>query len=203
MRYTLATRPGFIHDSRKYLETKISGTNPMGFLQRLSRRYSPQRWVFNVAAPVIITLLLVLIANSAIYTARLSIPGDTLYPAKLALEDVRLAATFNDVKKTDLYIQYSRQRALEFVELVLEGEYDRLPVAAGRMDSEIIAALRSLNDVAEDDMAVDHEIIANFKEVLANEIMMLNVLADTAPPSASNGINLAISVAQSGFMALR
>jgi hypothetical protein len=175
----------------------------MGFWQRLSRKYSPQRWVFNVAAPIIITLLLVLIANSAVYTARLSIPGDTLYPAKLVLEDVRLAMTFNDVKKTDLYIQYSRQRALEFVELVLEGEYDRLPAAAGRMDTEIIASLRSLNEVKEDNTVVDHEIIANFKEVLSNEIMMLNVLENSAPPSATNGINLAISVAQSGLLALR
>jgi hypothetical protein len=202
-RFALATRPGYIHDSRRYLETKIESLQPTGFWQRFSRRYTLQRWVFNIAAPVIVFLLLALVINSAVLTARLSIPGDPLYTTKLITEDLQLALTFDKAERTELYIQFSRERALEFVELVMEGEYDRLPTAAVRMESEIIASLRSLNDITTSDKAIEHSIITNFKNSLTNEISMLNVLKTTSPASAYSGIELAINVAKSGLFALR
>lgn len=201
-RFAFSTRPGYIHDSRKYLETKISSM-PHTRLQQMFKRYSPQRWVFNFAAPVIILLLLMLIVNSATLTARLSIPGDGYYPAKLILENLQMAVTFDQVERTDLHIQFSRERALEFVELVMEGDYERLPMAAGRMETEIIASLRSLDNLPMHSPSAEQAMITNFKETLANHILMLNVLKATSPSTARDGIELAISVAQSGLMALR
>ena len=201
-RFAFATRPGYIHDSRRYLESKIESM-PHNSLQQLLRRYSPQRWAFNLAAPVIILLLLMLIVNSAALTARLSIPGETLYPTKLVLEDLKMAITFDQVERTDLHIQFSRERALEFVELVMEGDYERLPLAAGRMETEVIAALRSLDNLPTETPAAEQAMITNFKDTLANHILMLNVLKSTSPSTAHRGIELAISVAQSGLLALR
>jgi hypothetical protein len=162
-----------------------------------------QRWAFNLAAPVIILLLLMLIVNSTALTARLSIPGEALYPTKLVLEDLKMAFTFNVVERTDLHIQFSRERALEFVELVMEGDYERLPIAAGQMETEVIAALRSLDSLPADKPSAEQAMITNFKTTLSNHILMLNVLKSTSPSTAHQGIELALNVAQSGLMALR
>ncbi len=202
-RISCGTRPGFIIDSRKYLETQIQLMPPNSFWRRLMMRYSPQRWVFNVGAPVIIILLLALIINSLVLTARLSIPGEPLYSTKLLLEDVRLAFTINQVDKTNLYIQLSRERTTEFVELVLEGNYEVLPAAASRVETDMIASLRSIQAVSNQDISTEQSMAADMRETLTNEIFMLNLLKSSSPPTASPGIELAIRVAQSGLMALR
>jgi hypothetical protein len=166
-------------------------------------RYQPSRWVFNIASPILLFLLLAMVINSAVLTAKLSIPGDPFYGTKLFLEDMRLAITFDQVSKTDLYIDYSRERTTEFVGLVLEGDYERLPSAAQRLETEIIASLRSLERIPAEDASLEHLMVINLSDTLSNEVSMLNVLKQTSPASAQPGIELAINVAQSGLMALR
>jgi len=196
-------RSGYIISSRKYLEAQIESLRPISFWQRLFSRYSPQRWVFNITAPIIVFLLLALVLNSAVLTARLSIPGDPLYSTKLVIEDFQLALTFNQMDKTDLYIQRYRERALEFIELVMEGDYEYLPSAATRMETEIIASLYSLQDLSVNHQSFEQSLVVNLKETLTNEITLLNLLKRTSPASAWPGIVLAIQVTQSGLMVLR
>jgi len=199
----LEPRTGFTSSSRQYMEQQFKSFQPRNFWQRVFSRYTPQRWVFNFTAPVIVILLLALVINSAILTARLSIPGDPLYSTKLVIEDIQLAFTFNLVDKTDLYLQFSRERTTEFVELVLEGDYELLPPAANRLETEIIASLHSINDIPFQNQTVEQPMIMELKETLTNEIFMLNMLKGTSPTTAYPGIELAIQVAQSGLMALR
>jgi Domain of unknown function (DUF5667) len=203
VRRSVEPRPGYISSSRKYLVERISSMQPAGLWQRIFRRYSPQRWVFNIAAPVIVLLLLALVINSAVLTARLSIPGEPLYSTKLVLEATRLALTFDPLERTDLHIHYSRERTTEFVELVLEGDYDDLPVAARRLETQINTSLRSLNAIPQDSLVEQHSMTTGFKDTLSSEVLMLNVLKTTSPPSAHAGIQLAINAAQIGMLALR
>jgi hypothetical protein len=196
-------RPGFITSSRQYMQQRFENIRPHGFWQRLFMRRTPQRWVFNIAAPVIVLLLMALIINSAFLTARLSIPGDPFYSTKLVIEDIQLAFTFDQVDKTDLSIQFSRERTTEFVELVLEGDYELLPPAANRLETEIIASLHSISEVPIRDQVKEQPMIVELRETLTNEIFMLNMLKSTSPTTAYSGIELAIQVAQSGLMALR
>jgi hypothetical protein len=202
-RKVLDPRPGFIASSRRSIEQKFIEIQPHGFWQRLFRYRTPQRWVFNFSAPVILVFLLILIVNSLRLSAQLSIPGDPLYTTKLILEDIQLGLTFNQVDKTKLNIELSRERTTEFVELVLEGDYELLPYAAIRMEAEMIASLQAIRDIAPDDQAVERSLTAELRETLSNEIFMLNTLKSTSPASAHAGINLAIQDAQSGLMALR
>ena len=200
---TTEPRPGFISSSRSYLEQRIAGLPPRNAWQRLIGRYTPQRWIFNIAAPALLIVLIALIINSLVLTARLSIPGDPFYSTKLVLEDIRLAFTFNLEDKTDLYIQYSRERTTEFVELVIDGDYELLPSAADRMETEIIASLHSINAVSSLDPTAKIPMVASLRDTLSNEIMMLSVLKRTLPTSAQAGLDLGIQIARSGEMALR
>ena len=202
VRLSVATRPGFIHDSRKYLETKIGSLQPIGFWHRIAWRYTPQRWVFNIATPVMLVLLLVLVIHDLVLTARLSMPGDPFYSTKLMIEDIQFALTFDQAEKTNQHIQLSRERALEFVQLVMKGDYAYLPITASRMETEIIASVQSLNNLSKNDPAIEMLMMANFKDSLSNELFMLNLLKRTSPDYASPGIELAIQAAQSGLIGL-
>jgi hypothetical protein len=203
VKLSVATRPGYIYDSRKYLQNKIGSMQPIRPWQRFAWRYTPQRWVFNIASSVIVLLLLALVMNSAVLTARLSIPGDPFYSTKLMLEDIQVALTFNQLDKANLHIQHSRQRALELVELVMESKYEQLPSAAARMEADVIASLHAVDDVTLKYPAEEVPLVANLRDTLSSEIFMLNVLRSTSPQAAQSGINFAIQVAQSGVLALR
>lgn len=201
-RENLEPRQGFISSSRAYIEQKVHSIPPQSFWQRVIRRYTPQRWVFNIVAPAVVLLLIVLILNSLVLSAQLSIPGDSLYSTKLTLEDIQLTLTFNQVEKADLYIQLSRERTTELVELALEGNYELIPAAASRMETEIIASLHALNNIADHYQAAERPMLSELRETLTNEIYVLNLLKSSSPPAAHQGIDLAIQTAQSGLMAL-
>ena len=200
-RKTVEPRQGFVPATRKAVEDRVDTLQPHGFWQRLFWRYTPQRWVFNIASPIIVLLLLALVINNLILTARLSIPGDLLYPTKLLVENIQLALTFDQVDKTDLYMQFSRERTTEFVELVLEGDYEQLPTAAARLETEIIASLHSMNEVPDHDPTVDPSVITNLRDTLSNEIFMLNVLKSSSPSKADPELILPFRSPSQGWLA--
>ncbi len=196
-------RPAFISSSRHNLEARIRLLAPHNFWQRFLRRTPPRRLAVNIISPAILLLVLLVVLNNLILTAHVSIPGDPFYTVKLVTEDIQLALTSDPLHKTDLYLQFTRERTTEFVELVLEGQYQDLPAAATRMESEIIAVLRSMNNIPATDLQQGHLTLNNLKDTLANEIFMLNVLKSTSPPTALAGIEQAIQAAQVGLIALR
>jgi hypothetical protein len=198
----LEPRQGFIASSQKYLQQQIETLPRPNFWQRLFNKFTPQRWVFNITAPIIVVIMLALVLNSLVLTARLSIPGDPFYSTKLVIEDIQLATTYDPVNKLDLYIEFSRERTTEFVELVLDGDYELLPAAANRMETELIASLHAISNVSALNPSGDETVVRNLRKTLSNEISMLNILKSTSPASAHPGIDLAIQVAQSGVMAL-
>jgi hypothetical protein len=202
-RKNLEPRSGFISSTRKTMEDRFETVQPHGIWQHLFKQHTPLRWAFNVTAPVLLILLLALIINNLTLAARLSLPGDPLYTTKLFIEDIHLITTFSPVEKTDLYIQLSRERTLEFVDLVLEGDYEVLPSAAARLETEIISSLHSINDLTNRDLADKQPKTSELRETLTNEIFMLNILKGSSPPLAYPGIELAIQVAQSGLLVLR
>jgi hypothetical protein len=175
---------------------------PQTIWQRLFRLLTPRRWVVNFAVLTFLVIALVAVINDLILAARLSNPSEPLYSTKLVIENIQLALTFSRTAKTDLYIQFSRERTTEFMELVLQGDYEYLPAAARRLESEITAALYSLEDTPIHAQDNDKSFMANFNETLTNEIFMLNMLKWTSPPSALPGIELAIQATQSGIFAL-
>jgi hypothetical protein len=201
-RKNMDPRDNFILSSRKYIEDQYETVQPHGIWQRMLRQHTPQRWVFNIAVPVMLVLILVLIIHDLVLTARLSIPGDPFYSTKLMIEDIQLAFTFDRVEKTNQHIQLSRERAIEFIELVMKGDYEYLPTAAARMEAEITASTQSLNNLSKNDPAVEQVSIASFKNSLTNEIVMLNLLERTSPNTASAGIELAIQAAHIGLFGL-
>jgi hypothetical protein len=199
----LEPRSGFIAASRNYIEQKTVNIQQQNAWQRVFTRFTPEHWAFYITAPALIVVLLALIFNSLILTARLALPGDALYSTKLLIENFRLALTVDQAKKTDLYIDYTRERSSEFIELVLDGDYKLLPSAAMRLETSLVNTLRSLNTLDKQEYEIAQPMTAELRDTLSSELTMLRLLKGSSPPSATPGINLVMNVAQSGLMALR
>lgn len=199
----LEPRQGFIASSRAHIEQKAATTPPLHFWERIFKDYTPQHLAFYITTPALIIVLLGLIINSLVFTARLALPGDLLYPAKLLIENTQLALTFNPEKKTVLLLQFTKERSSEFIELVLDGDYQNLPSAATRMETEIVTYARAMSYLKSQGLPIEQVENKQLNETLTNEIALLTILKGSVPPSAYAGIDQAIGVTQTGLMALR
>jgi hypothetical protein len=64
-------------------------------------------------------LIMALLSGSVgtTYAAQSALPGDTLYPVKIASEKAQSAVTINDVKETELHGKFAERRLKEIAEL--------------------------------------------------------------------------------------
>lgn len=71
-------------------------------------------WMPQWATMTVIAVLTVIFCSGCVFAASSeSVPGDTLYPVKLAFEQVQLAFTFSDTGKADLHAELASRRITE------------------------------------------------------------------------------------------
>lgn len=115
---------------------------PWGLLGSLSPQFSgPYRWAMGAAAAL---LLVVLAGTSAVAASSNSVPGETLYPVKLAVEQARLNATFGHQAKAQLHASLASRRAQEMSVVAAKGDTKR----AERLATEVEQQLRKVQENA-------------------------------------------------------
>jgi len=105
-------------EKEKFAEllTKMSvdRQSPSFSLRRLS--------IFLKSAPALVLFLILFLISSGAgitFASQDALPGDALYPAKLAVEKIMVAAAGNVEKKTELRLEYAGRR-LDEVEKIIE-----------------------------------------------------------------------------------
>lgn len=74
----------------------------------------------NIFIPILLIIALMGSSAGATYASQSSLPGEILYPIKIALEKVQESLIINDAKKTDLYLKFSSKRLEEIEKLADE-----------------------------------------------------------------------------------
>ena len=88
-----------------------------------------QRWAVATAS-----ILLVLLAGAGMVAASTSaLPDETLYPVKLATEQVRVTLVPSDTAKAKLHIQFAERRAMEIAEMARQGKSSKIPMLTGQL----------------------------------------------------------------------
>ncbi|MCJ7604504.1 MAG: DUF5667 domain-containing protein [Dehalococcoidales bacterium] len=98
--------------------------------------FSFQQWWVTAAAVVAV---IVLGGGGTAMAANSSLPDSFLYPVKLATESARIALTFSDEGKTELYAQFADRRVDEMVAMAEQGRTDAVNRAADNLDRQLIA----------------------------------------------------------------
>lgn len=75
----------------------------------------------NMFIPLLLIAALLGGGAGATYASQSSLPGDTLYPVKLASEKVQTVLVVNDAKEADLHLKFSSKRLEEIEELAKKG----------------------------------------------------------------------------------
>ncbi|MDY7018507.1 MAG: DUF5667 domain-containing protein [Chloroflexota bacterium] len=99
-----------------------------------------RRWAVALAS-----ILIIFIAGIGTVAASVNaLPGQTLYPVKLASEEIRLGLTFSDVEEAKLHIQFAERRTAEIVGIASQGRDDKVFLLAEQADSHISEVEKSI-----------------------------------------------------------
>jgi hypothetical protein len=174
---SLDPRPGFVSASRNRLVSQI------------------QKEIF--------VLLLVIVVSGGIKfanTAQEALPGDNTYSMKIVLEDAELESNNDPVEQTRLHTEFVQTRLAEAHDLVMEGRYTYIPETVDRFEYHVDEAIKSLNQLAREDIDQTEFLGATLHEVLVNQTPTLNVLIVAVPQEYKLDIERAVSVSDNGIL---
>ena len=134
------------------------------------------RWA---AAAVLATGLL---AGTVVSSAE-SLPGDPLYPTKLAVEEVQVALAPDPYTRQEARWRRADERLRELTRLADRGDAEHLVEASQRYQQALAEALASAPPAAAPDRLVRHTVV-------------LERLLQTAPPAARPGLSRALEASQ-------
>jgi hypothetical protein len=177
------------------------GTN-VGQLQpvdRAARQASPSRLRRRIAAVALAAALLLIPATMASGNA---LPGQPLYPVKLSVEEVRLAALgWSPTATARERMRIADVRLSELTQLVGDGQVERVPGAIRSLRSSVDAAAQAVDQASLQELD-DKRAIAlrqDLFEVQDRQIIRLTSVA-MALPKTSPAATEAITVAQKALV---
>lgn len=181
-RSALDPRPGFLTVSRRRLVRRIGYEKPGRFAIFTSRinRFLSSRRVVQVAFTVLLAAIL-LAGNTVARAAQSAIPGDTTYPVKVTLEQVRLTITFSEAAGARQQIVSIQRRLSELESLILEGRYQYLAPTVTELETHVDRAIAALNTFDRSDPEGARQLALLLEKVLSSQTMALGALEQMAP----------------------
>jgi len=94
-------------------------------------------WQSRWATAVAVILIFLLVGGGTVAAAGNSMPDGTLYPVKLATEQVRLTLTPSALAKAQLYARLADKRVAEIVYMAGKGDPQRVELVVRRLDTHL------------------------------------------------------------------
>ena len=153
------------------------------------------RWV---AATVAVLIFLMVGASGTAAASSSSMPDDTLYPVKLAVERARLTFTFSDTGKAKLHAKFTERRARELAHMAEKGDAGAVEKASSRLDGDLASIESWASGVEQGDAAVA-EVTQTLQETNIAIQDVFQEAASTVEPEAEVAFQEAVANYNDGY----
>jgi len=141
----------------RHLERLLNGDAPATVVALPTRRAPRDGWRRRVAA---VALAAALVLAPATIASASSLPGDTLYPVKLAVEKIRLAtAMWSSTREAGERTRVADERLEELNRLVDLSRFSQVPPAIRALNHAVVAAQVAVEEAMQEEGA-DHSEVA-------------------------------------------
>lgn len=202
-------RPEFISASRRRLLREISHGSvvaepaPQVSFWDAILNLGRARVALQLALALLLVVFFLFGSSRVVLAARYTIPGDRLYPVKIAGERGQLLVTFSDAGDARLYTRFAQRRLLEIQELVLENRFEYVKDTVGAYDRNVDNAVESLRRVAAKNSETALQIAGQLEGVLKGQNAVLDILAKSVPSEIKAQITRAMQVSDDGVKAVQ
>jgi hypothetical protein len=149
---------------------------------------------------LLLAFAFVILSGGTVYASAHALPGDTLYPLKTTLEDLRLELASNEGESI-LYEQLAERRLEEIQALLDAGREDEIVIAVARFEETLTEAGLLLENVKPEDEAWAIQKANHLVEQLSKHLVVLETLLIKMPTSP--GIHRAIEVAERNILRMQ
>jgi hypothetical protein len=170
---SIEPRPEFRQATKARLLSALAAKEEKKERRRLPLWNWQRRWAVAVA----LILALFLAGGGTVMASSDSLPGDLLYPVKMATEKVQAFFTFGDEAKANLHMKFAERRVKE-IESLAERARDIPESVLKVMGDETGRAI----DLLERNESLKRELIAKLVGLTSNQKMMLARLTERVPP---------------------
>jgi hypothetical protein len=141
----------------RHLERLLNGDAPAAVVPLPTRRAPRDGWRRRVAA---VALAAALVLAPATIASASSLPGDTLYPVKLAVEKIRLAtAMWSSTREAGERTRVADERLEELNRLVDLSRFSQVPPAIRALNHAVVAAQVAVQEAMKEE-GTDHSEVA-------------------------------------------
>ncbi|MBN1147777.1 MAG: hypothetical protein JXA78_11020 [Anaerolineales bacterium] len=193
-------RPGFVGASRSRLAARLQEQKRRGGRRGLGWKWSP----FGLAARLVLLLLLIVSAVSSgsnlARAARTWLPGDPLYPLKIAAERIELGLMPGATQGAQLHIRFAQRRLMEVQALAFEGYYEKLPPTIADFAYHVQNAIQDIGRLAQRDPKQARRLALEFQIVLSRQAGLVGILAGFAPTYSQADFERVLLVSQDGVL---
>jgi len=167
-----------------------SQTKPITYI----RRFSPS------IAGVILAVVLAVSALGAgtAYASQASLPGDTLYPIKLATEQAGMMLVGDDVARAERALSFAGKRVREMVTLAEKGRPQDLNLAAEKYGYALNMTLTEIEQARNRGLDTGN-VTALVAEATSRHFLVLDEVWDMVPDQAKTAIAHARNVSETGY----
>jgi hypothetical protein len=196
----LDPRPDYVTVSRGRLMAQIKQaelgkrSSPLISLENILGKIFTRRSALQFAFALLLLVVFIVGTSSVALASRNSLPGEGLYPVKLAQERVRLLLSFSAEKDAQLHAEFAQERLSEIQALVLKGRYQYLGGTFARYEQEVSQSVDSLRLAAKNNLSVAGTLAAELAQVLSRQTHALSALSGNVPPANQDQVENALAI---------
>jgi hypothetical protein len=196
--------PYFKIKARVWLMEQIHGgrTATRWLWSRYNIQARPITYIKRFSTSMASVILAVVLAVSALgagtaYASQSSLPGDTLYPVKLATEQAGMILVQDDVARAERALSFANKRATEMEALAEKGRPQDLDLAVEKYGYALNMTLAEIEQAGDRELATEN-ITALVANATARHLLMLDDVWDIVPDEAKTAIAHARNVSETG-----
>lgn len=151
-------------------------------------------WLKPVAIAIVAILFISALGTGTAYASRGSLPGDTLYPAKLSTEQLQRVLTFNDAAEVELELKFANTRLGE-IGAIADKRPDKIAVAISGYERNLNLAVSRAENAGNSEALLETVDLA-----IIGHLYRLDEIEDSVPEAAREPVNNAKDIAINGHV---
>ncbi len=208
----LNPRPGFVMASRARLVEQIQReaaaqqtvlVERTNIWQALRNLVFQSQMTYRLVLMLFLVLAIFTLTGGAVLAASDTLPGDPLYPVKLAYEKVQLSVSLSTVANANLHIEFAQRRLVEIQKSVEAGRYEPVKVAVDDMQWQVGQTIQLLDNAAIRDTGKAREVALDLQTALDKEKAALSDLAGKTPAETSSSLENAAQISEQSLLAVQ
>jgi hypothetical protein len=166
-------RPGFVVSTRQPLIEDMQRPAKTSRLTPSAQHLQVQLSRLMLALFIVMTVLLG--GAGTVLAAQDALPGDALYPVRIAAEDLQLLLTFDPVKQAYLHLQFAQGHLVACAIQVSQGNPEEALVALQNYERHM-AEMGRIVSLPHQDVVIPANLFFDFNQVFLQDIGTLQVL---------------------------